>query len=494
MTATTSGKTRISPTAVILILCLLLPFWAFSQADDQALIGKIETFVQQQMARGKIPGLAVVIVKGDRTVYFKGFGFADLQEREPITPNTLFELGSCSKAFTGLAILQLEEKGLLNLNDRVDQYIPWLKMKYRGKEVPVTIAQFLYQTSGVPTETIGNIPAASGDNALEETVRTLVGLELAHAPGERFIYATINYDVLGLIIQKVSGQSYEAYIKQNILIPLQLDHTHVGQKAAGAADLATGYKLCFGKPAVYDAPVFRGNNPAGYVISDAQDMARWLKIQMGTIEPTGMGQPLIRKSHVPDPDRSDSIYAAGWINLRQHGFINHSGTNPNFSSFVGFGTEKLGVAVLANSISDLTPAVGRRIFFILRGMEPKPPRGDSNLGYDAMATKAVLVLSPLILLALILLIITLIKIIRQKRRFSAKGFKKVLGFIAASLLLAILVYLLTILPSLIGFAIPLTAALVWTPFTFSYAVLAIFLTGLLYYLLYLLLLFFPKKR
>jgi CubicO group peptidase (beta-lactamase class C family) len=418
-----------------------------------------------------------------------------MEKKEPVEPTTLFELGSTSKAFTGLGILQLEKNGKLKLGDPVKNYIPWLKMKFRGKEVQTTIAHFLYQTSGIPFETIGDIPALDedDDNALEKTVRMLVGRELRHAPGTEFLYATINYDVLGLIIQNVSGESFEEYMRENILMPLQLNHTFLFRSEAESKDMATGYKLCFKKPAAYDAPVYRGNTPAGYFITNAQDLGQWLKIQMGTIELTGFDKELIEKSHMTDPDRPESDYAAGWIVLKNIGQIAHSGANPNFSSFVAFAPEeKVGVAVLANSNSNFTTGTGQGIAAILRGMEPKPSFYDMNARFDDISFKIVLILAPFILLALVLFLRSIIIIVGKKRPFSARGIKRVVGFIVATVLMVGLCYVLFIIPSLLNYNVPLSFAVVWMPMSFTYAVLSIFLTGFLFYLFFLSKLFFPK--
>ena len=462
---------------------------------SQSQVAKIEAFVQRQMTKGNIPGMSVVIVMGDQTVYKKGFGFADMEKKEPVEPTTLFELGSTSKAFTGLGILQLEKNGKLKLSDPVENYIPWLTMKYRGKAVQTTIAHFLYQTSGIPFETIGDIPALEDDNALEKTVRLLVGRELRHAPGTEFFYATINYDVLGLIIQNVSGESFEEYMRENILMPLKLNHTFLFRREAESKGMATGYKLCFKKPAAYDAPVYRGNTPAGYFITNADDLGRWLKIQMGTIELNGFDKELIKKSHITDPNLPGSDYAVGWIVLKSLGQIAHSGANPNFSSFIAFAPEeKVGVGVLANSNSNFTTGTGRGIAAVLRGMEPKLSFYDMNARFDDISFKIVLILSPFILLALVLFIRSIIRIAGKKQRFSARGGKKVVGFIAATVLMVLLCYVLSIIPPLLNYNVPLGFAVVWMPMSFTYAVLSIFLTGFLYYLFFLSKLFFPKVK
>lgn len=462
---------------------------------SQAEIEKIEAFVQRQMAIWKIPGISLVIVKGDQTVYQKGFGFADLDKKEPVTATTLFELGSASKAFTGLAILQLEEKGMIKLTDPVDKYLPWLKMKFQGNEVPVTIGNMLYHTSGLPHyETLSTIPASLEDDALEEAVQKLVGKELMFLPGQKFGYTSIGYDVLGLIISKVSGQSYEEYMKKNILLPLQMNNTYLLREQAKTKGMAVGYKYCFNKPAAYDAPMYRGNTPAGYVVTDANDLAQWLKIQMDTIEPGGLNKELIEKSHIPNPDLPGSNYGAGWTIFSTHKMVSHGGLNPNFSSHVAFGAEKVGVGVMINMGTYTTNSIGNGIMMILRGMEPRSPRPGMNLHFDGISMKIVYILSILLLLNLVLLILSIIKIIKKKKTFSLSGTGRIIALIVSTLLMAVFIYLITIIPSLLGFNVSLSFGLVWMPQSFGMAILWIFLTVFLLYLFVLSVIFFQKKK
>ena len=462
---------------------------------SQAEIEKIEAFVQRQMAIWKIPGISLVIVKGDQTVYQKGFGFSDLEKKEPVTATTLFELGSASKSFTGLAILQLEDKGMLKLTDPVDKYIPWLKMKFQGKEVPVTIGNMLYHTSGLPHyETLSAIPASAGDDALENAVKTLVGKELMFPPGQGYGYTSIGYDVLGLIIREVSGQAYEEYMKKNIFMPLQMNETYLFREEANAKGMAVGYKYCFNKPAAYDAPMYRGNAPAGYVITNAADLAQWLKIQMGTIEPGGVNKELIEKSHIPNPELPGSNYGAGWMIFSNYRMVTHGGLNPNFSSLIAFGAEKIGVGVMTNMGTNTTTGIGNGIMMILRGMEPRSPRPGMNMHFDGISMKIVYILSILVILNLVLLIFSIIKIIKKKKQFSARGIGRIISFIAATVLMAVFIYLFTIIPSLLGFNVSLSWGLVWMPQSFGLAILWIFLTVFLLYLFVLSIIFFPKKQ
>ena len=258
---------------------------------------EIEKLIEENMSEGNIPGLSITIVKGDRIVYQRGFGYSHIDEERLVNSETLFELASNSKAFTALGILSLEESGQINLNDEVTKYIPWLKVKYKGKEIPLTIEQVMHQTSGINSATIDRIPVSNEDSALEDTVRTLIGIELDSEPGKTFQYATINYDILGLIIEKTTGDTYEDYIEENILKPMKLNNTYLFSNEDINDRIASGYKLAFLKPQLYEAPIYRGNKPAGYIISSGEDMGKWLKIQMDTMEELNFDREIIKKSH-----------------------------------------------------------------------------------------------------------------------------------------------------------------------------------------------------
>ena len=148
--------------AIFLSLTILIPS---IHADSNDKIQKIEQFVEEQQKMSQIPGISLVIVEKGEIVYQKGFGYADIEEKKPVTSNTLFELASTSKAFTGLAILQLEEEGLLKRTDDVRKYIPWLELEYKGEPQTITIDQLLYHTSGIASNTIVHIPESNADNA-----------------------------------------------------------------------------------------------------------------------------------------------------------------------------------------------------------------------------------------------------------------------------------------------------------------------------------------
>jgi putative ATP-binding cassette transporter len=458
-------------------------------------IPKIEKFIQKQMEFGKIPGMSVVIVKGDNTIYKKGIGFANINKNQPVTAKTLFELGANSKAFTALGILLLEEKGIIKMENTVDNYIPWLKMKFKSKEIKITIKQLLHETSGIPFETIGEIPESEADNALEETVKILVGKELDHNPGKIFSFVAMNYDVLGLIIQKVSGQPFEAFMKDNILKPLGLDNTFLFKKEAQRQEMAAGYKIGFLKAIEYNAPIYRGNTPAGYFISNAEDMSKWLKIQLHTKRLSNSWEKLIKKSHEPDAEvYGFPPYGKGWFVFKSKRVeIFQSGMNPNFSSFIGIEKEKkIGVAVLANMNSDFVEITGRGVLSKLLGKEPLEISNDFNTTIDKISMIVCCAAILLISLAIWRVVVSIREIKKKRRKFKGKWLKVIAGFTSLSFLLMGFYYSLYILPTFLSYDLPLNIAFVWAPLSFKIAVMLLFITGFLYYFFLLLGLFFSR--
>jgi CubicO group peptidase (beta-lactamase class C family) len=420
-----------------------------NKLDDNVRV-KIEKFIEKQMDSGKIMGLSVAIVQGDKTLYQKGIGYSDYESKNPVTSNTLFELASNTKAFTALGVLNLDREGLIDIDDPVDKYIPWFKMKYKNKVEKITIKDLLFQTSGIPENTIGRIPVSDDRNSIEKTVRNLMNVELDYEPGSIFQYATINYDVLGLIIEKASGKPYEDYMQEKVLNQLGLNNTYLYKSDAMKKDLAQGYKLGFLKPRKYDAPTYRGNKPAAYIISNSEDMAKWLKIQLGTSSENKFNTGLISYSHIPRISNIDykKFYACGWYGMRKDDLvIYHPGSNPNYSSFILFDPAKeLGVAVLANSNSSYVSSIADGIYALLQGKAYNANVNDSNKLIDIVCV-IVIFIEGLVLIALLSLIIRiLIQIAKKERKFYINDGRTISKIIFRFVIAVILSYLLYIIP------------------------------------------------
>jgi putative ATP-binding cassette transporter len=485
-----------SALAFVTLMCIVIGIVVNSKpayaSPQSSLRQTIDTYVHNQWSASKIPGLAISVTQNGQAVYNEDLGYADLDVRRSVTSSTLFELGSDSKAFTALAILQLEQQGLLSAQASVARYLPWFWVTYKGQKVAITVDELMHHTSGIGAKTIGNIPISSANNALETTVRTLVGLKLSHQPGQVFEYATINYDVLGLLIEQVTRETYARYLREHILTPLGLTHTYVGRDGVDQAGIATGYKIFLGSPHRYSAPDYRGNIPAGYILSNQEDMIRWTQIQLGLISISPAFDQLIQQSHIPDrsvpPDTDGSSYAAGWSVFQiDGGIISHDGSNPNFSSYIAFlPRQKVGIVLLTNMDSNYTDALGQGIGDLFLGRELPKSTQDLYMQLDKVAS-FLLFLGALAILALLFFMASdIFQIIQHKRRFVALSGKKLLELLLSLVLLGLFAVALYDVPTLAFQGLPWDFVTVWGPESILAAVWVIALAGGLIYVYYLL--------
>ncbi|MCP4152750.1 MAG: cyclic peptide export ABC transporter [bacterium] len=438
------------------------------------------------MKRGNIPGLSLVVIKGSGQVTLKNFGYADLENKIPVRSDTLFQLGACSKSFTALAVLRLEAKGLIDIDDPVSKYFPWFFVTHNNRKYPITLRQLLHHTGGIPGGTLSLVPIGDGKGALEQTVRNLVGIELDFIPGEKFRYATINYDVLGAVIQQVSGKTFEEYMAEEVLRPLALHETAAGAGNGAKTSLAAaGYKTGFFSPRQYAAPAFRGNNPAAYIRSNGRDISRWLQVLMG-LETSALS-PLVRKTLAADervpPGDGRRSYAMGWF-VDRYGKkeISHQGLNPNFSAYIAFRPgEKIGVAVLANSNSRYTGIIGETVLKTAVGESVPPlPSGSEETNYDKAFSIVALIFAIALFFLTVYFLVILFEWFKGKRKYVPLERRKIfsLAFLPATYLPFLLgVYWL---PKLMADGTWQTA-IVWGPISLPCAVvLFLFLLGMIF--------------
>ncbi|WP_270350570.1 serine hydrolase domain-containing protein [Bacillus thuringiensis] len=342
----------------VLTIFILFPGFATqSYALSDSKSEAIQALLDDARRTSGVPGMSISILADGEVFYFSS-GYADLEKGLSASENTLYELASVSKAFTGMGILLLEEQGLLSMTDPIQKYLPWFTLKYQGKPVDMqnlTLNNFLHHTSGLTNiRHIQNIPQGNTPDMLQKTVEKLVDAELAFSPGEQYNYGTVNYDVLGLVIEIVSRQSYEDFMKEQVFIPLGLHQTYVYKEDAQATgQLAQGYRSSFFITTPFNAPDYAGNKPAGYIISNTKDMARWMGIQMGIVQDIPeIFHRAIEKSHRGDMSVSavnDMYYAAGWSVNAEQTFIEHTGGNPNFSTEVAIlPNERTAICLLSN--------------------------------------------------------------------------------------------------------------------------------------------------
>nr|WP_025776085.1 serine hydrolase domain-containing protein [Clostridium botulinum] len=345
---------------IVFVLTILILFSGFATQSyplSNAQSAAIQALLDDACRISGVPGMSISILADDEVFYFSS-GYADREKGLSASENTLYELASVSKAFTGIGILLMEKQGLLSMTDPIQKYLPWFTLKHQGKPIDmqsITLNNFLHHTSGLTNGSYSQIiPQGNTPDMLQKTVEMLVDAELSFFPGEQYNYGTVNYDVLGLVIEIVSGRRYEDYMKKQVFQPLGLHQTYVYKEDAQATkQLAQGYRSSFFMTTPYDAPDYAGNKPAGYIISCAKDMARWMGIHMGIVHDIPeIFHEIIEKSHHGDmsvPDVNGMFYAAGWSVNSQQTIIEHSGGNPNFATEVEIlPNERTAVCLLTN--------------------------------------------------------------------------------------------------------------------------------------------------
>lgn len=363
-------KYKITQVIIIVIICILFIDYLFSHYDGREYsIENVEDYVRSLCEVGNVPGMSVVILDNHQE-YYINVGYADKKNEVNMTNEIRCELGSTTKAFTALDILILEQDGKLNRTDSVKDYLPWFHPTYDENEANITIEHLLCHTSGIPVWTIADLPTGTVHdvNLLEDTVKGIQSVKLDNPPGIVHNYATINYDVLALIIEKISGMSYEDFTHKNVLEPLGMSNSYFRIDNERFEQSAQGYRYSFMGARKYDAPTYYGNTAAGYLVSSTEDLSIWLKAQMGILDrdtTTEKIQHAIDMSH-SYPIENGQNYFAGW-NLYDDYFC-HGGNNPNFSSQVIIGKEnKKAVFVLSNICGSVSTKAADGIYRMMLG-------------------------------------------------------------------------------------------------------------------------------
>jgi len=382
------------------------------------------------MHRARIPGLALAIVKDDKVVYLKGYGQADSSGR-PVTPQTSFILGSITKSFTALAVMQLVEAGKVELDAPVQKYIPWFRADANAS-AQITIRELLYQTSGLPMLREPLFWTDQDARALERTVRFLSSAQMSFPPGQGFEYSNANYETLGLVVQMVSGMSYEDYVRQNIFAPLDMKNSFTSQDEALKHGMAMGHRWWYGFPVAATFPLNRSELPAGYLISSAEDMAHYLIAEMNGGR---YGNSSVLSSEgiaLTQTAPSPGTYAMGWelIDSSGHRLINHEGGMQTFQTSVFFDPEeRVGVFVAANVMSALDA------FSTPHGSEPldgQTVRGIGNTVFSMITNRPLpdqgrgirrlyLIFDLVLLILTVLLVISIARMRRRYQRWKEQG-------------------------------------------------------------------------
>jgi CubicO group peptidase (beta-lactamase class C family) len=302
------------------------------------------------------PGATVIVVKDGKTILRKAYGLADVERKLALAPDTPMRLGSITKQFTSTAILMLVDEGKIKLDDDITVYLP----DYPTQGKKITIEHLLTHTSGIVSYT--GKPGYSGAMQKDVTVQQMVDSfkndPLDFTPGSRYKYNNSGYFLLGAIIEKVSGQTYDKFVEQRIFVPLGMSRSAYEGHERDKAPRAQGYSRVPegfqpAKPISMTQPY-----AAGSLVSTVDDLARWdAAVSSGKLLKAASWQ----RAFTPYTliTGSSTGYGYGWETgtLRGTQMIGHGGGIPGFNTFaLRLPAEKLYVAVLSNTDSGLPPA------------------------------------------------------------------------------------------------------------------------------------------
>jgi CubicO group peptidase (beta-lactamase class C family) len=278
------------------LFLLSIPLWAQTLAPNvvktnphinYAHLNHIDALVKPYLEQKKLIGSVVIVVKDNQVVHYKGYGMADAEQKKPMEANTIFRIMSQTKAITSLAIMQLFEQGKLDLDQKVSDFIPEFKNPTVLKDFnpkdssyttvaakrEITIRDLLTHTSGIDYSGIGseqmkaiyakaNIPSGLGEMkfTLLEKMKDLGKLPLAHQPGDKFTYG-LNSDLLGCLVEIISGETLEQYFHKHIFEPLGMKDTYFNLPAEKGNRLAGVYTENEQKQVIPWGPTFRNINP-----------------------------------------------------------------------------------------------------------------------------------------------------------------------------------------------------------------------------------------
>ncbi len=402
---------------------------------------QVDAAVRREMEALRIPGLALAIVRDGAVVYEQGYGVADPTGRA-VTPSTPFILGSTSKALTGLVVAGLVDSGQVDLDAPAARYIP--ELQAAPQWATVRVRDLLGHVSGLSTRAgLANWSLDGGpDDTLAANATRLAGTPFDRQPGTTFEYSNANYDLLGRLIESVTGDTYAHVIAQRVFEPLGMVRSYADRDSALSAGLATGYYQWFGLTAQpFDVPYPRGALSSSMLISSADDLAHVLIAELEggrylgrpALPADAMALSQTQMSRVDDR----TGYAFGWFMepawpLLEPGVDPASTTLPTMLDHGGDATvyhstltlipsQHLGLAMVMNSNDEFIPSrwgyVSDDVLRVLVGTDLLTP----TVSEDALRANGQLLYLVFMMLLPLLVVGGLAVIIRRRPWWHSRG-------------------------------------------------------------------------
>ncbi len=381
-------------TALVLI-AIADPFYAASVENLDT--GAVDAYIEKEMRASRIPGLALGIVQDGEIIYLKGYGSAG-SGRE-VAPETPFIIGSLSKSFTAAAAMQLVETGKLELDEPVKTYLPWFSMAGEYDADEITVRHLLVQTSGIPNLAGVTSLAESSTKRLEEEVRGLSNTSLEHRPGEAYIYSNANYLILGLLIEAVTGQDYSEYVHSSLFESLAMENSYLSKHEGETGSMASGHVRWFGTAIESDVQYLDNSLAAGFIISSAEDMCRYMLMHINQGSYKGidvLSTGSVNEIHRPGIVTEDGGgYAMGLLKRIENDTVimNHDGSTQGFNAAMAFSPEdQWAVVVLTNTSGQIEIPAGSITMGVAEFLMGREPVNSSRVPFFIYLTLLILIL------------------------------------------------------------------------------------------------------
>lgn len=336
--------------------------------DLPARLAAIERAVEEQRQSLNVPGAAVVVVRNDSVVLSRGFGLRDVEAELPVTPRTLFAIGSCTKPFTALAAVISADQGLLSLDDPPRKFLPYFRLRDPEADSGVTLRDLLSHRTGVPDD----LPAGWFERypTHEALIRAAMGSRPAGTFRQVFHYNNYMYLAAGEALAAVHQVPFDSGMARLILGPLGMQSSTLSVVAMeAAADFSRGYGPDRDRLPTESLAFLDGIAPAGAIVSNVEDMAQWLRLMLGggVLDGRRLVSEAGMKEILADAVRTQGgHYGLGLFNEDWHGhrLYSHPGGVLGFGSRCEFLPDQgLGWVVLTNVDDQALPKEVREIVY-----------------------------------------------------------------------------------------------------------------------------------
>ena len=350
---------------------------------------ELEGLIEEELARFRVPGAAVAVVKEGEVVIAGGFGYRDAEQQLPVTDQTLFPIGSTTKAFTASVIGSLVDEGLVEWDRPVREYLPGFELNDPFATQALTLRDMLSHRSGLPRHDSMLLMYGSGAMTRAELVNRIRHLPLSKTLREKWQYNNLLYMTAGYLVEVLTGDTWEEAVQKRLLDPLGMTNTNFSiAELQKSPDHSLPYSEEDGSIVEVPFRAIEMVGPAGSINSCAADLAQWLRLnaEQGQLDAGEIvSQHALKEVHepvsvVPSDDPWEEIhgvgYALGWMieDFRGHRVTWHTGGIDGFEAIVSFiPQQRVGVAVLCNRLPSFFPsALSYRVFEELLDLPPLP--------------------------------------------------------------------------------------------------------------------------